>query len=165
MANLLALMTLGEPGTRMIAGKRMHIATSGAWSINPPLGLVPHYIDDSSGTLRPEDIRAAMATSSPLRQPRVRVVCLENSHNNAGGEALTADPTAMAAVAARQAGAAVHLDGARLFNSAVASSVPLAELSEAADTVSVGLSKGLGAPWRALLRGPQAPATDLGATL
>ncbi len=74
------------------------------------------------------------------------LVCLENTHNRGGGRAIPLAHTEALAAVARRHGAAVHLDGARLFNAAVALGVPAAALAAAADSVNVCFSKGLGAP-------------------
>jgi threonine aldolase len=81
------------------------------------------------------------------------VVCLENTHNAAGGRVLPPAQAAAVAAAARAGGAAVHLDGARLPNASVALGVPMAVLAGPADTVMVALSKGLGAPVGSVLAG------------
>lgn len=156
MANVLALMTIGEPGTRLIAGRTMHVATTEALSLAHPIGLIPHLVDDGPGVPDWDEIVEAFACCDKGPGARVSLLCLENSHNNAGGVAITAERTVAVADIARRFGAAVHLDGARLFNSAVALGVPASSLAEPADTVSISLSKGLGAPLGALLCGSQA---------
>jgi len=83
-------------------------------------------------------------------------VCLENTHNNAGGVAVPADRLAAAADVAHCHGLRVHLDGARLLNAAVALGVPAARFTDGADTVSLSLGKGLCAPGGALLAGSRA---------
>jgi threonine aldolase len=86
--------------------------------------------------------------------PRTSLLCLENSHNNCGGSVITADETAGLAEAAHRRGLRVHLDGARIFNAAVALGVDARELCAPADTVQFCFSKGLAAPVGSILCGP-----------
>ncbi|HSB61792.1 MAG TPA: beta-eliminating lyase-related protein, partial [Vicinamibacteria bacterium] len=86
-------------------------------------------------------------------RPEVGLVVLENTHNLAGGAVMTVGETREVVAACREAGLRVHLDGARLWNAAVALSVPPSELAAGADTLMVDLSKGLCCPVGALLLG------------
>jgi threonine aldolase len=88
-----------------------------------------------------------------LHYPPTTLLCLENTHNRCGGAALPADYAAAVAGLARRRGLRVHLDGARIFNAAVALGVPARYLAAPADTVSFCLSKGLSAPVGSLLCG------------
>ena len=81
------------------------------------------------------------------------MLCLENTHNSCGGAVLTPEYTGSAAKLAHQHGLKVHLDGARIFNAAVALGVPATELTKDVDSVSFCLSKGLSAPIGSLLCG------------
>lgn len=99
------------------------------------------------GLLTPELVRGALRPAPPSPHvPRVTAVALENTHNLAGGRVLT--PAAFDGLirVAREAGLAVHLDGARLWNAAVAAGVKPARLTQGVDTVMVSISKGLGCP-------------------
>jgi threonine aldolase len=86
-------------------------------------------------------------------EPRTRLVCLENTVNRTGGAVYPADLAEMVATTARDHGLRLHLDGARLWNAAVALGLPEADLAAPFDTVSVCLSKGLGAPVGSVLAG------------
>jgi threonine aldolase len=88
--------------------------------------------------------------------PAPGIVCLENTHNAAGGTVLTPAQIDAVAAAAHQAGFAVHLDGARVFNAAVALGVDVRDLTRSVDSVSVCLSKGLSAPVGSLVAGTKA---------
>ena len=90
-----------------------------------------------------------------MRHPRTRLVCLENTQNLCGGVALTVEYTQRVADLAHGRGLKLHLDGARLFNAAVALGVDAKALAAPADSVMFCLSKGLGAPIGSLLCGPQ----------
>lgn len=98
------------------------------------------------------------ALDSRRSKLRTALVCLENTHNSAGGTVLPVEYMRDVAALARAAGAAVHLDGARMFNAAAYLGVPASALAEHADTVAVCLSKGLGAPMGAVLACPAALA-------
>jgi threonine aldolase len=106
------------------------------------------------GALDPETVRAAIRPEN-VHFPRSRLLCLENTHNTAGGAVYPLDRFAEAAAVARDAGLKVHLDGARLFNAQAATGTPAREWCAHADTVSVCSSKGLGAPVGSLLAGTE----------
>ena len=108
-----------------------------------------------NGVLTPQTVQAAVHEEN-IHHPRQKLLCLENTHNRAGGKVYPLEDFAAAASAARELGLKVHLDGARLFNAVVASSVPAREWCEHVDTVSVCSSKGLGAPVGSLLAGDEA---------
>src|SRR5215203_5542804 len=106
------------------------------------------------GLLDPETVRAAIRPED-VHFPRSRLLCLENTHNTAGGKVYPLEDFAAAAATAKQLGLKVHLDGARLFNAQAATGVPASEWCAHADTVSVCSSKGLGAPVGSLLAGDE----------
>jgi threonine aldolase len=153
MANLVALMTQAERGSQIVLEATAHIGGSEEWGYAYVCGVAAALVPGHHGCPAPADVERAITSSG---RPRTSVVCLENSHNNAGGVALTPAQTRGVAAVARRHGAAVHLDGARLLNSAVALGVPATALVDAVDTVSLSLGKGLCAPMGALLAGPTA---------
>jgi threonine aldolase len=104
------------------------------------------------GVLAPETVRAAIRPEN-VHFPRTRLLCLENTHNTAGGTVYPLEDFAAVAAVARENGLKVHLDGARLFNAQAATGIPAREWCDHADTVSVCSSKGLGAPVGSLLAG------------
>jgi len=152
-ANLLALMTLGQHGTQVILEAGSHIVTTEEFGMVSVAGLFPRLLRGDAGVLDPDAVEAAIAEAIALGMPPTSLVCLENSHNNAGGVAITPAQTEAVAVVARRHAAMLHLDGARLFNSAHALGVPARRLAEPVDTVSISLNKGLCAPLGALLCG------------
>jgi threonine aldolase len=158
MANLLALLTLGERGTQVILESGCHTVTSEEWGVAALAGLFPRLLSAAAGAGAPTPaaVEAAFAAAADLGLPGISLVCLENSHNNAGGIAVTAAQTAAIAEIAHRAGACVHLDGARLFNAAAALGASARDLAEPADTVVISLNKGLCAPLGALLCGRRA---------
>ena len=109
-------------------------------------------LSGENGVLDPGTVRAAVRPED-VHFPRSRLLCLENTHNTAGGKVYPLEGFATAAATAKQLGLKVHLDGARLFNAQAATGVPASEWCAHADTVSVCSSKGLGAPVGSLLAG------------
>ena len=109
-------------------------------------------LSGEAGVLDPETVRAAIRPEN-VHFPRSRLLCLENTHNTAGGTVYPLKDFAAVAAVAREGGLKVHLDGARLFNAQAATGVPAREWCDHVDTVSVCSSKGLGAPVGSLLAG------------
>ena len=107
-----------------------------------------------NGILDPETVRAAVRPEN-VHFPRSRLLCLENTHNTAGGKVFPLEEFAAVAGTAKELGLKVHLDGARLFNAQAATGIPAREWCAHADTVSVCSSKGLGAPVGSLLAGDE----------
>ena len=97
------------------------------------------------GFLTPEQVREAIRPAN-IHLPQTGLVCVENTHNRHGGTCCTPEQIAAVAAAAHEAGVPVHLDGARLFNAAVALGRPAADFARPVDSVTFCLSKGLGAP-------------------
>jgi len=109
-------------------------------------GIHPHTIvNQPDGTMRLEDIEAAIRGSN-VHFPRSRLICLENTHNRCNGSALTTKYTEAVAALTRDRGLLLHLDGARIFNAAVALDVDVKELTRHVDSLSFCLSKALSAP-------------------
>jgi threonine aldolase len=111
------------------------------------------------GILDPETVRAAVRPED-VHFPRSRLLCLENTHNTAGGKVFPLEDFAAVAETAKELGLKVHLDGARLFNAQAATGIPAREWCAHADTVSVCSSKGLGAPVGSLLAGDEETVTE-----
>jgi threonine aldolase len=107
-----------------------------------------------NGVFDPETVRAAVRPED-VHFPRSRLLCLENTHNTAGGKVYPLEDFAAVAETAKDLGLKVHLDGARLFNAQAATRIPAREWCAHADTVSVCSSKGLGAPVGSLLAGDE----------
>jgi threonine aldolase len=152
MANTTALMLHAPPGTEAVIDAGGHILNYEEGAAAALAGVQLRATGTPDGLLTPEILEAAIRPRSPYL-PRTSLLCLENTHNSAGGRVLTAARTRELAAAARASEVAVHLDGARLPNAAVALDVAIRELAHPADTVMVALSKGLGAPVGSLLAG------------
>jgi threonine aldolase len=151
MANQIALRVLTRPGGELYAEERTHTLVYEAGGPAVHSGLVMHGLPGARGRLTPEQLRAVVATADDL-QP-ASVVVLENTHRSSGGCVWSLEELRATATAARELGLAVHLDGARLLNAAVASGTPAAEYGRLADTVTICFSKGLGCPLGAILAG------------
>ena len=153
MGNLTCLLAHCQRGDEAIVGSEAHVLhyeVGGAAGLGGiQLRPVPN---DARGLL---DIEAVEATirGQNIHFPRTALVCLENTHNRCGGGVITPGETAEVAQLARRYGAAVHLDGARIFNAAVALGVPAAQLAAEVDSVTFCLSKGLAAPVGSLVCG------------
>lgn len=155
MGNLLALLVHCQRGDEVIVGNQSHIYLNEAGGMAALGGIqacpLPNQED---GTLRLEDIRASIRTED-VHHPITRLVCLENTQNICGGVPLTAEYTRQVGEIVHENGLSLHVDGARIFNSAVAQNVSVRDLVEPADSVMFCLSKGLASPIGSMLVGSQ----------
>jgi threonine aldolase len=155
MSNLIALMSHLGRGDAFLALLGAHVLEAelgtAAWLAGGMPRVLPH--DAGPGRVSPEAVTRAAGESGPYDVLRAALLCLENTHNGAGGTVTTPEDQAQVIAAARAAGLAVHLDGARIWNAAVALGVGPAALTVGTDTVQVCLSKGLGAPVGSLVAG------------
>lgn len=159
MTNQVALRAHTESGDEVLADIAAHIAVLERGAPAALSGLTVRGLPGRNGVFTADNVRAAIRTPHPFLpavQPPIKLLCLENSHNLGGGTIWPRDVLQDVVAAARGAGLAVHLDGARLWNAAVAGGVAEAALAEPFDTVSVCFSKGLGAPVGSALAGPRA---------
>ncbi len=106
-----------------------------------------------AGVMAPADVQAQIRPAN-VHFPRTQLICVENTHNRAGGTVVPQAVLDDLCAVAHAAGVPVHLDGARLFNAAVAQGIPAARIARPVDSVQVCLSKGLGAPVGSVLAGP-----------
>jgi threonine aldolase len=152
MANLLAILAQVDRQGVVLAGAGSHIYTAerGAATFT---GAFYHPIPDPEGALDLHALAAALASTKGNLQ--VGLICIETSHNNEGGAVASLDHMRRVFELSRASSVRVHLDGARLFNAAVALGESAASICSQADTVSVCLSKGLSAPMGAVLVGPE----------
>jgi threonine aldolase len=152
MGNQIAIRLHTQHGQEVICEARSHVLDWEMAMVAAFSGCVPRTVAGARGVLRWEAIRAAIAPKIYYRA-RTGLICMENTHNMAGG---TVTPLAVLEEVwegAREAGLPVHLDGARIFNAAAALGVDVAELTRGFDTVMFCLSKGLGAPVGSMLVG------------
>ena len=147
MANQAALRVLSRPGCKVVAEERTHILIY-EWG-GPAIhsGLVMQGLVAEAGRPTPEQIEELDEFEAGS------VLVLENTHRSSGGRIWPLDEFGAVAGAARSRGAAVHLDGARLFNASVAAGLPVTAWTTLADTVTICFSKGLGCPFGAIVAG------------
>ena len=152
MANQIGLKLLTRPGDEVILGDEAHIVwhESGAGAANSG---VQFAVVGRGGLFTAADLRSAHKPPGHIVFPPTTLVAIENTHNRGGGVVFPQDEVVAISDAARELGMASYLDGARLFNAAVASGRRLAELAAPFDLVSVALSKGLGCPVGSLIAG------------
>jgi threonine aldolase len=152
MGNEIAIRVLTRPGQEVLADDRSHVVQYELAGMAALSGVMPRVVATPDGILTPEAIRAALKPKVYYRSD-VGLVVLENTHNLAGGTVYDVAQARAALEACRAAGLAVHLDGARLWNAAVALGCEPRELAAGVDTLMVTLSKGLCAPVGSLLLG------------
>jgi threonine aldolase len=156
MANQTGIWVHTSPGTEVLLDANAHIinwemagaaALSGVQvrPVSPGDGRLVSSADDLQRALRPASIHAPVAS----------LVCVENTHNGAGGAVASCDQLLAIRAVADANGLPVHMDGARLWNASVATGTPLADFGRCADTVMLSFSKGLGCPIGAILVGDE----------
>lgn len=156
MGNLVAQLAHCGRGDETILGDQSHVffyEQGGAAALG---GIHPRTLPNApDGTLELEKIEAAVRADD-VHFPRSRLIILENTHNRCNGIPLSAEYTAAVGDLARRHGLCLHIDGARIFNAAVALGVDVRELTAPADSVTFCLSKGLAAPLGSVLCGDEA---------
>ena len=155
MGNQLALRAQTSPGDQLVVEDGAHIYRYEAGAPAALSGLLLTCVPAPGGCLDWERVEAALNPDNVHAAPP-SLVCLENTHNRAGGRILPQDRVAAVGAGAHARGLRVHLDGARLWHAHIAGRLSLAELARPADTVSVCFSKALGAPVGSVLVGDRA---------
>jgi len=155
MGNQIAVKLHTKPGQEVVIEERGHIFN---YEMGGPAAIAsvmirPVKSTDGSGHLTWDEIAAALHIDLPYYSAPTGLICLENTHNFAGGSVMTAEHCADICDRALQSKIPVHMDGARIFNASVALDTPVAELTRKCDSVQFCLSKGLGAPVGSLLVG------------
>lgn len=150
--NLVALLTHCPRGREVILESEAHIFYYEVGGLSALGGLIPVRVPGRRGVLQAEDVRMSIRGEN-VHYPETGLVCLENTHNRAGGTVTRPEEVQAVADVAHAKGIPVHIDGARIYNAAVSLGLAPAELTKAADTVNVCLSKGLGAPAGSVLCG------------
>jgi len=151
MGNQASLRALSQPGDVLLAGEDAHILLYEAGAASALWGVQVNTIG-RGGCFDGADVRAAIAPDEVHFAP-TRILSIENTHNRSGGRVFPLDQLKDAAQVAKQHGLALHLDGARLWNAAVKQGVEPRAIAQHFDSVSVCLSKGLGAPVGSVLCG------------
>ncbi len=155
MGNQIAVKVHTKPGDEVIIEERCHIFNYevGASAIISGVTIRPVRSGDGSGILAWDDIEPAISTDGVYDHTQTGLLCLENTLNLAGGRVMSAERCAELRANAHARNIPVHVDGARIFNAAVARSTTVAELTKNCDSVQFCLSKGLGAPVGSVLVG------------
>lgn len=154
MGNLLSILTHTGRGNEVIVGKSSHIFLYEVGGMASLAGAQARTIDDSSGSMNPNDVKAAIRPDD-IHHPKIALLCLENTHNMAGGTCLTPGQMSEYREIADSANLKLHVDGARIFNSAIAQEIAASKLAKDADSVMFCLSKGLSAPIGSMLVGTE----------
>lgn len=159
MANQIAMRILAPPGTEVLMEERshpFHFEMAGMAALS---GLLPRPIRSEDGILRAGDVLAAVQPDVSYK-PRSSLLFVENTHNLWGGKVYRRAQVEPLLAAARSARLAAHLDGARLWNAAVAAGESESDLARGFDSVTVTFSKGLGAPIGSAVAGSKSFAKE-----
>jgi threonine aldolase len=159
MTNQVALRAHTESGDEVLADAGAHIAVLERGAPAALSGITLRPLAGTNGVFTAAQVRAAIRVSHPFlppTQPPLKLVCIENTHNVGGGTVWPIEEIEAIAAVVRDQGLRLHLDGARLWNAAVASGRTEAEIAAPFESVSVCFSKGLGAPLGSALAGGRA---------
>ncbi|MDR5694745.1 MAG: low-specificity L-threonine aldolase [Armatimonadota bacterium] len=152
MGNLIAVLTHTQRGDEVLLEAESHIYYYEVGGLSAVAGTIPRLIQGDHGWISPEQLEAHIRPRD-LHFPPPRLLCLENTHNRAGGRAFTPEQITRTCAVARRYGLKIHLDGARIFNASVALGVDARALTRDVDSVMFCLSKGLSAPVGSILAG------------
>ena len=152
MGNLISAMAHASPGDEVIIDPDAHMFYYEAGSLASVAGLMPMPVPSDLGMLDPDAVAAAIRKPN-FHYPVPRLLCLENTHNRSGGRVVPPDLHARLCAVAREHGLKVHLDGARIFNAAIAAGVDVKEYTDQVDSVMFCLSKGLSCPLGSMVAG------------
>ena len=156
MSNLVAIMSQTQRGDEVIAGSESHILHYEVAGAAGVAGVqVRTVANGERARMDPDEVEAAIRGEN-VHLPRTALLCIENTHNRCSGAVIPQDDIEDLADIARRHGVRMHIDGARIFNAAIALGTTVARLCEPADTVGFCLSKGLGAPVGSVLCGDAA---------
>jgi threonine aldolase len=146
MSNLVCLLTHAQEGGEVLLDPESHILRSEMGGIARLAGLFHRVVPAERGSLDAAALRDMLSVRLSPARLATALVCVETTHNSAGGAVVPLASLAKVRAAADEHGVPVHIDGARLFNAAVALGVPAADIARHADSVGFCLSKGLSAP-------------------
>lgn len=153
MGNQICVKLQSRPGTEVILEERSHIYNYEMGAAAVLSGVTLRPVRGAGGILSWNDVRGAIHHGAPYYVTPTSLITLENSHNMAGGAVMPVETIREICAGAHALGIPVHLDGARIFNAAIALGVTVAEIAAPLDTVMFCLSKGLGAPVGSLIVG------------
>ena len=148
MGNLISVMIhCSRRGDEVLLGDKSHLSSSEQGGVSQIAGVHPRTLKNlPDGTLDLEEVEGEIHTGDDVHEAETRLVCIENTHNAMGGRVIKPSYMDKLAVITKKHNLRLHIDGARILNAATALGVPPAELVKHADSVSMCLSKGLGAP-------------------
>ena len=152
--NAVAVLAHTQRGDEVILEETSHIYMNEVGGLAVMGSLMSRTLKGVNGWMNPEEIAASIRGSN-IHHARTGLLCIENTHNAAGGYPLTPEQMKSNWDVAKEHGIGVHLDGARVFNASVALKIDVKELTRYADTVQICLSKGLAAPVGSMVVGPQ----------
>jgi threonine aldolase len=150
--NQIAVLTHCRPGQELLLEEESHIFYYESGAVAALAGVQTRTIPGTRGAMDPKDVFNAIRTED-IHYPETGLICLENTHNRAGGAVIPVANMDEIYNIAKANKIPVHLDGARLFNAAAAAGVDVKEFSKSTDTVQICLSKGLGAPIGSIIAG------------
>ncbi|MFQ5918833.1 MAG: GntG family PLP-dependent aldolase [Thermoplasmata archaeon] len=153
--NLVSLLAQTHPGDEVILEADSHVYNNEVAGLSRVAGLIPRPLPGEHGAYSAEQVEEALRPPN-VHFPRTRLLCLENTHNTAGGTILPPSQQRAIAAVAEEHGLRVHVDGARIFNAAVALGKPPSALTEGVDSLTFCLSKGLSCPVGSVVVGPRA---------
>ena len=153
MANELCLKAHTSPGDEVIVERYSHIFNDESGAAAALSGVQLHPLQGERGIIYPQQIEKAIRDKNNLHLPPTRLICLENTHNRGGGTIYPLDMVKEISQIAKKHNIFVHMDGARLLNATVALGVDPVEYTQYVDSVTLCLSKGLGAPVGSMIAG------------
>ncbi|MCE7742661.1 MAG: aminotransferase class I/II-fold pyridoxal phosphate-dependent enzyme [Candidatus Heimdallarchaeota archaeon] len=153
--NLVSHMSYLHRGDGVVLEKECHINLYEVGGISQISGGYPLIVNGDNGLMNPNDVEAIFTDPYNIHRVTPRLLCLENTHNRGGGKIIPKENIDTLSEIAHDNGGLVHLDGARLFNAAVATGMPAAKIVENVDSVQICLSKGLGCPIGSLIVGTE----------
>ena len=155
MANAVAVRTHTRPGDEIVLEKEAHIYLYEGGGFAALSGCSVAFVDGDRGRMAPTHVRSAIrkADGSGSHYPDGRLICIENTSNRGGGSCYALEDLDAIAAVGREMGCALHVDGARLMNAAVATGTSAERMLQGWDSVAICLSKGLGAPMGSMLVG------------
>jgi threonine aldolase len=153
MANQIALQILGRPGDALLVERHAHIMLSELGGPAAHSGLLTIGLEGTNGRFSPDQVVSEIRDRTSVHVAPTRIVAIENTHNSAGGRVWPLEEIDAIVATCREHELAVHLDGARLVNAAIACGVDSARIGGGFDTVTLCFSKGLGCPLGALIAG------------
>ena len=159
MANQLAIRSHTQPGQEVIVESKSHIVRYEQCAAGALAGVQLHWVPGERGIMSAEQVEAAIRPTDP-HSIATALICLENTHNAGGGSIYPLATIEKIRARAAKHNIPMHLDGARLMNAVAATTLPPASYAQHFETVSLCLSKGLGAPVGSLLISSDRPLMD-----